>query len=175
LVFNVLHVGRIVGRCTWRMQQPKRVMTRYPLWLLVSVQPVYFRETPWSRDLVLQTPGARAPRGMLAAADAMFTEDWEPHFLLREFSASIFKDYCSLPCAPQARQSRRCTHRSHRPSARAKLATRNVAAFGTCGLNVVDPGMAVRSRKGARPCHAREVYLGNGRTAKPATILLFCS
>src|SRR5437016_2576305 len=66
------------------MQQPKRVMTRYPLWLLVSVQPVYFRETPWSRNLVLQTPGARAPRGMLAAAEAMFTEDWEPHFLLRE-------------------------------------------------------------------------------------------
>ena len=37
------------------MQQPKRVMTRYPLWLLVSAQPVYFRETPWNRDLELQT------------------------------------------------------------------------------------------------------------------------
>src|SRR5215469_534808 len=29
----------------WRMQQPKWVMTRYPLWLLLSVQPVYFRKT----------------------------------------------------------------------------------------------------------------------------------
>ena len=28
----------------------------------MSVQPVYFRETPWGRDLELQTAGARAPR-----------------------------------------------------------------------------------------------------------------
>jgi hypothetical protein len=112
------------------MQQPKRVMTRHPLWLLVSVQPVYFRETPSSRDLELQTQSARAPRGMLAAAEAMFTEDWEPHFLLREqFSAGMFKDYRSLSAL------RRPLNHADAQIA----ASPNVAAFGNCGLNVVEP------------------------------------
>ena len=70
----------------------------------------------------------------------MFTEDWEPHFLLREqFSASIFKDYRSL------RALRRPVNHADAEIAAiarvrgAKLAMRNVAAFGNCGLNVVDP------------------------------------
>jgi hypothetical protein len=102
---------------------------------------------------------------MLAAAEAMFTEDWEPHFCFESNSARAFS---KIPAhaVRSAGLSITPIHRS-RPSP-------NVAAFGNCGLHVVDPGIAMRSRDaGARPWHAREVYVGKGgRTAKPATILL---
>ena len=157
------------------MQQPKRVMTRYPLWLLVSVQPEYFRETPWSRDLELQTPGARPPRGMLAAVEAMFYGG-----LGATFSASIAiqrEHFQRLPLTAvrsaglsittmqRSRPSPECAGRSSR---RAML-----QPSGTVALMSLTPGMAVRNRNaGARSWHAGEVYVGNGRTAKPATILL---
>ena len=77
---------------------------------------------------------------MLAAAEAMFTEDWEPHFCFESNSARAFSKITA-----HRRALRRPVNHADAEIAAiarvrgAKLATRNVAAFGNCGLNVVDP------------------------------------
>jgi toxin FitB len=79
--------------------------------------------------------------GLLAAAEAMFAEDFAGRIF--GFESDAARVFSSI-AAHRRQLGRPITHADAQIAAiarvrRAKLATRNVADFGDCGLDVVDP------------------------------------